>query len=64
MAMNQAAREPAQQKKAAPAVLPPDGRPGEDWAQKVVTARAARELGLQLRKGKRLVFSSRDHLGH
>jgi hypothetical protein len=39
----------------------PEERPPAEWAQKAEKAREARALGLKLRKGKRLTFSSRRH---
>jgi hypothetical protein len=36
--------------------------PAGHWAEKAQKAREARALGLRLRKGKRLVFSSRHYL--
>ena len=45
-----------------PAVPTPEGRPAAQWAERAEKAQEARALGLKLRKGKRLVFSSRHHL--
>lgn len=45
-----------------PVLPPPEGRPAAQWAERVQTAKEARALGVKLRKGKRLVFSSRHHL--
>ncbi|HUY45160.1 MAG TPA: hypothetical protein VMV92_05490 [Streptosporangiaceae bacterium] len=45
-----------------PALPVPEGHPAEQWASRAERALEARALGLRLRKGKRLVFSSRHHL--
>lgn len=42
-------------------LMPPGDRPAGEWADKVVTAQAARVLGRKLREGKRLVFSDGRH---
>jgi len=41
-----------------PALTVPEEQPAAQWAEKAQKAREARALGLRLRKGKRLVFSS------
>jgi hypothetical protein len=45
-----------------PALPAPEGGPAAQWAERAEKAQEARALGLKLRKGKRLVFSSRHHL--
>jgi hypothetical protein len=42
--------------------IPQGSRPPEYWAERAEIAQEARALGLKLRRGKRLVFSSRRHL--
>jgi hypothetical protein len=54
-------REPVPQQEPVPALPPPDDRRAREWADKVVTAEAARALGRRLREGKHLVFSDRRH---
>jgi hypothetical protein len=54
-------REPVPGQRAVPALPPPVDRPAREWADKVVTAEAARALGRRLREGKRLVFSDGRH---
>ncbi len=41
---------------------PGEGTQAQEWAEKAERARQARALGRKLRKGKRLLFSSRHHL--
>jgi hypothetical protein len=41
---------------------PPQDRPAEGWTERAEKAQEARALGRSLRKGKRLLFSSRHHL--
>lgn len=41
---------------------PPPDRSAEGWTERAEKAQEARALGRQLRKGKRLLFSSRQHL--
>lgn len=53
--------EPATEDQQAQPLPPPEGSAAEGWAQKAQIAREARALGLKLRKGKRLTFSSRRH---
>jgi hypothetical protein len=54
-------REQISDRETVPALPPPANRPAWEWADKVVTAEAARALGHRLREGKRLVFSDGRH---
>ena len=62
MATTESPQPDPESEEAKPALPPPEGRPAEEWAAKAERAREARALGRRLRKGKRLVFSSRRHL--
>jgi hypothetical protein len=61
MTTNGSSREPIPNQEAVPVLPPPAGRPAREWADKVVTAEAARALGRRLREGKPLVFSDGRH---
>jgi hypothetical protein len=62
MTTTRPSQEPVQDKQAVFLLPPPGDRPAWEWAEKVMTAEAARALGSQLREGKHLVFSDRHHL--